>query len=154
MVTGRAGTPYFGGVFIFDVFFPHNYPDVPPLVQNLSTGQGTWRAANNLYGDGKVCVSLLQNFSADASEKWDPEKSSLYQVLMAIQTDMLEEEPFFKSGHADAPPGSAAATERSQAFNYDVALGTAQHAMGSMMRDAFHPLRSRRRFGSGGFRRS
>lgn len=33
------------------------------------------------YADGKVCLSLLGTFSsADASERWNPVSSSLFQV--------------------------------------------------------------------------
>jgi baculoviral IAP repeat-containing protein 6 len=47
-------TPYSGGLFTFDVFFPSAYPQVPPLVQLLTTGNGTVRFNPNLYADGKV----------------------------------------------------------------------------------------------------
>jgi ubiquitin-protein ligase len=34
------------------------------------------------YADGKVCLSLLGTFSSsDASERWNPATSSVFQVL-------------------------------------------------------------------------
>jgi hypothetical protein len=37
------------------------------------------------YADGKVCLSLLGTFSSsDASERWNPATSSLFQVLAAL----------------------------------------------------------------------
>jgi len=131
IVTGRSDTPYFGGVFVFDVYFPDQYPHIPPMFQNLTTGSGTWRAHNNLYGDGKVCLSLLQNFSGEASEKWDPEQSSLYQVLMGIQSHILCEEPYYAAGHAKTP----AAYHLSRAENREIRFKTIQHAMVSMIRE-------------------
>ena len=41
----------------------------------------------NLYRDGKVCLSLLGTFhGGDATEKWNPKTSSMYQVCMKRQT--------------------------------------------------------------------
>lgn len=41
VISGPAGSPYEGGLFVFDVFLPTNYPVDPPLVQMITTGQGT-----------------------------------------------------------------------------------------------------------------
>lgn len=51
LVTGPKGTPYFGGAFVFDVFFPPAYPFVPPLVQLVTTGHGQCRFNPNLVRD-------------------------------------------------------------------------------------------------------
>ena len=41
----------------------------------------------NLYRDGKVCLSLLGTFhGGDATEKWNPKTSSMYQVCVASHT--------------------------------------------------------------------
>ncbi len=53
-ITGPVGTPYEGGIFIFDMHCPENYPDVPPKVTFLTTAMGTMRFSPNLYTDGKV----------------------------------------------------------------------------------------------------
>lgn len=31
VIVGAAGTPYHDGLFFFDVYFPSNYPNVPPV---------------------------------------------------------------------------------------------------------------------------
>ena len=90
-VTGPVDTPYFGGVFLFDVFFPKDYPNVPPQVQFLNTAGGTERFHPNIYADGKVCVSLLGTYEGHDVEKWDPVKSCLGQVLVSIQSLILGE---------------------------------------------------------------
>ena len=83
VVVGADGTPYDGGCFVFDVYFPANYPAVAPLVNLDTTGGGRARFNPNLYADGKVCLSLLGTWhGGSAEEKWDPERSSLSQVLV------------------------------------------------------------------------
>ena len=59
IVTGPVDSPYSLGVFVFDVYFPLQYPHIPPLVQFMTTGGGQVRFGPNLYQDGKVCLSLL-----------------------------------------------------------------------------------------------
>src|SRR5690348_13720276 len=86
MITGPSDTPYDGGCFQFDIYFPSGYPHAPPLVNLQTTGRriilffltykylggGTIRFNPNLYNCGKginpnlnntnikkVCLSLL-----------------------------------------------------------------------------------------------
>ena len=54
IITGPEGTPYEGGCFVFDLFFPDGYPNVPPLMVLQTTGEGRQRFNPNLYADGKV----------------------------------------------------------------------------------------------------
>ena len=56
LITGPSDTPYANGCFVFDVFFPAEYPQGPMLVNLMTTGQGTVRFNPNLYNDGKVGV--------------------------------------------------------------------------------------------------
>ncbi len=86
-------SPYAGGVFAFDIFIPDDYPMVSPRVKIVTTGQGTVRFGPNLYADGKVCLSLLGTWEGP---KWDPKQSSLYQVLVSIQSLILGvEHPYY-----------------------------------------------------------
>lgn len=41
---------------MFDVFFPQDYPNVPPLMNMATNGEGRARFNPNLYADGKVSV--------------------------------------------------------------------------------------------------
>ena len=46
----------------------------------------------NLYADGKVCLSLLGTWhGGDASQKWQPGKSSLYQVWCPFGSEQITE---------------------------------------------------------------
>ncbi|OEU08956.1 UBC-like protein, partial [Fragilariopsis cylindrus CCMP1102] len=86
-------SPYSGGVFAFDIMIPDNYPNVSPKVQIITTGRGKVRFGPNLYASGKVCLSLLGTWEGP---KWNPKASSLFQVLVSIQSLILGvEHPFF-----------------------------------------------------------
>lgn len=54
LITGPADTPYANGCFEFDVYFPQDYPNSPPLVNLETTGGHSVRFNPNLYNDGKV----------------------------------------------------------------------------------------------------
>lgn len=41
VISGPVDTPYEGGLFVFDVFLPTNYPVDAPMVSMVTTGQGT-----------------------------------------------------------------------------------------------------------------
>jgi len=91
-------SPYSGGVFAFDIMIPNGYPNVSPKVQIITTGNGQVRFGPNLYACGKVCLSLLGTWEGP---KWNPERSSLFQVLVSIQSLILGvEHPYFlEPGH-------------------------------------------------------
>ena len=60
-------------------------PSVVPGTRPICR-RGSVRFNINLYQDGKVCLSLLGNNPGyDATEKWQPGSSSLFQVLLSIQ---------------------------------------------------------------------
>jgi len=54
-----------------------------------------------LYVDGKVCISLLGVTSAtDQSQRWNPDVSSLAQLMLSVQTQILgEQEPYYNEGN-------------------------------------------------------
>lgn len=59
LITGPADTPYANGCFEFDVYFPQDYPNSPPLVNLETTGGHSVRFNPNLYNDGKVSQTNL-----------------------------------------------------------------------------------------------
>ena len=81
MITGPQDTPYSNGCFEFDVFFPSDYPDSPPLVNLQTTGNQTVRFNPNLYHDGKVCLSILNTWHGRPEERWNASTSSFLQVI-------------------------------------------------------------------------
>ncbi|KAI3921466.1 hypothetical protein MKW98_013400 [Papaver atlanticum] len=92
VIVGAAGTPYHDGLFFFDIHYPSEYPDTPPLVNyhahNLSLNP-------NLYYNGKVCLSLLNTWNGSIEEHWTPGLSTMLQVLLSIQALVLNEKPYF-----------------------------------------------------------
>ena len=59
LITGPADTPYANGCFEFDVYFPQDYPNSPPLVNLETTGGHSVRFNPNLYNDGKVSWEMF-----------------------------------------------------------------------------------------------
>ena len=62
LITGPSDTPYGNGCFEFDVYFPQDYPNSPPLINLETTGNHTVRFNPNLYNDGKVSKFYSFNF--------------------------------------------------------------------------------------------
>ena len=76
-------TPYSGGCYVFDFFFPGKYPNSPPTVNFRTTGGGSVRFNPNLYNCGKVCLSLLGTWEGAQGEQWN-ETSTVLQVRYYI----------------------------------------------------------------------
>lgn len=95
VIMGSNGTPYGHGAFVFDIFFDDNYPSGPPKVNLRTTGNKAVRFNPNLYSCGKVCLSLLGTWSGKATENWDPKVSTLLQVLISIQSIIMNDDIYF-----------------------------------------------------------
>ena len=54
-----ADTPYTGGMFEFDIYFPPGYPRCPPKVKFRTTGAGSIRFNPNLYNEEKVGTEIM-----------------------------------------------------------------------------------------------
>ncbi len=65
IIAGTEGTPYDSGCFLFKMYCPTIYPDVPPRVNIYTTADGTVSFNPNLYASGKICLSLLGTFQGD-----------------------------------------------------------------------------------------
>ncbi|KAK3138039.1 hypothetical protein QOZ80_5AG0363680 [Eleusine coracana subsp. coracana] len=119
VIMGPAGTPYHDGLFFFDIYFPPQYPSVPPLVNYRAGGL---RLNPNLYACGKVCLSLLNTWSGSGCEKWNPSNSTMLQVLVSIQALVLNAKPYFNEPgyamHANTPRGE----KKSLTYNEDTFL--------------------------------
>ncbi|CAN6810780.1 unnamed protein product [Brassica oleracea] len=119
VIIGADGTPYHDGLFFFDIFFPDTYPSVPPVVHYHSGGLGI---NPNLYGCGKVCLSLLGTWSGSSKEKWLPNKSTMLQVLVSIQGLILNEKPYFNEPGLARTSGSPSGESRSKAYSESIFL--------------------------------
>ena len=92
-IIGAAGTPYHDGIFIFDISIPPNYPKCPPKIVYRSHG---FRLNTNLYANGTVCLSLLNTWAGNhRCERWNSKQSTILQVLLSIQSLVLNEKPYY-----------------------------------------------------------
>ncbi|XP_020105815.1 probable ubiquitin-conjugating enzyme E2 24 [Ananas comosus] len=118
-IVGAAGTPYHDGLFFFDIYFPPEYPHEPPLVHYNSGGL---RLNPNLYESGKVCLSLLKTWTGSGSEMWNPESSTVLQVLLSLQALVLNEKPYFNEAGYDKQIGRAEGEKNSVTYNENAFL--------------------------------
>uniref|UniRef100_A0A1X7VLP9 UBC core domain-containing protein n=1 Tax=Amphimedon queenslandica TaxID=400682 RepID=A0A1X7VLP9_AMPQE len=129
LITGPSDTPYANGCFLFDVYFPPEYPSVPMSINLCTTGQGSVRFNPNLYNDGKVCLSVLNTWHGRPEEKWNPTTSSFLQVLVSIQSLILVPEPFFNEPGYEQHRGTPYGDSKSLIYNADIFVATIQWAM-------------------------
>lgn len=116
LISGPKDTPYENGLFEFHVCYNTNetneapFPNNPPKVLFMTVGNGDYRAGPNLYQGqkiedsntkiikikgGKLCLSLINTWSGQSSEKWNKDTSSLISIMVAIQSSVLIEYPYF-----------------------------------------------------------
>eukprot|EP00210_Caulerpa_lentillifera_P002804 g2678.t1 len=129
LIVGPEDTPYSGGCFIFDIYFPPTYPHTPPNVVLRTTGGGQVRFNPNLYECGTVCLSLLGTWSGAAGETWDPNASSAFQLLVSIQSLILVDEPYFNEPGYETQMNSEAGNTASRLYNQDIREQTIHRAM-------------------------
>jgi len=90
LLISSGNDPYTGGMFEFHVYFPDEYPRVPPQVHLMTTASGTVRFNPNLYNCGKVCLSLLGTWSG---EQWNPLLNNMVHVVLAISVMIFTDQP-------------------------------------------------------------
>ncbi|CAL1398049.1 unnamed protein product [Linum trigynum] len=119
VIVGAYGTPYQDGLFFFDFHLPPEYPDVPPSAYYHSGGL---RINPNLYEEGKVCLSLLNTWTGRGNEVWDPNSSSILQVLVSLQGLVLNSRPYFNEAGYDKQVGTAEGEKNSLSYNENTFL--------------------------------
>ncbi|KAG2683754.1 hypothetical protein I3760_10G048200 [Carya illinoinensis] len=120
-IVGAHGTPYHDGLFFFDIFLPLDYPYQPPVVHYNSGGL---RVNPNLYESGKVCLSLLNTWTGTGSEVWNPESSTILQVLLSLQALVLNDKPYFNEAGYEKQIGRAEGERNSISYNENAFLVT------------------------------
>jgi ubiquitin-protein ligase len=132
LITGPPDTPYDSGCLIFDIYAPSEYPNKAPFFWFMN--HGGKRFNPNLYNCGKVCLSILGTYSGPnptQSEKWNPNTSTLLQVLISIQAQILIDEPYFNEPGYESLIGTDRGKINSKTYNADIRLYT----MKSTVRD-------------------
>ncbi|KAJ1417650.1 Ubiquitin-conjugating enzyme E2 [Sesbania bispinosa] len=120
-IVGASGTPYHDGLFFFDICFPPEYPNEPPMVHYNSGGL---RLNPNLYESGKICLSLLNTWAGTGTEVWNPGSSTILQVLLSLQALVLNEKPYFNEAGYDQQIGRAEGEKNSVSYNENAFLVT------------------------------
>ncbi|KAL8872528.1 MAG: hypothetical protein Q9174_001860 [Haloplaca sp. 1 TL-2023] len=130
LIIGPTDTPYDGGLFEFDIVCGGDYPATPPSVWFLTTGRGVASFNPNLYGYGKVCLSLINTWpSPDPASQWQPYKSTLHSVLVSIQAMILWKWPYENEPtHEGAHLKGGQLLQRCLAYNEDIRFKTLRYA--------------------------
>lgn len=118
-IVGAPGTPYHDCLFFFDIWLPPDYPHEPPMVHYNSGGL---RVNPNLYESGRVCLSLLNTWTGSGTETWNPQSSTVLQVLLSLQALVLNQKPYFNEAGYDQQVGSAEGEKNSGSYNENAFL--------------------------------
>ncbi|KAI8937809.1 hypothetical protein NX059_005506 [Plenodomus lindquistii] len=96
LIIGPQGTPYENGMYEFDLFCGTEFPYKPPqMFYRYPTACQQVINPNLHRHDGKaVCLSLLGTWLSGAKgEDWQPNQSTILQVLISVQAMIFCEEP-------------------------------------------------------------
>ncbi|KAI3765031.1 hypothetical protein L2E82_15052 [Cichorium intybus] len=118
-IIGAPGTPYQDALFFFDIYLPPEYPNEPPMVHYNSGGL---RVNPNLYESGRVCLSLLNTWTGTGTETWNPNGSTILQVLLSLQALVLNQKPYFNEAGYDQQVGSVEGEKNSCSYNENAFL--------------------------------
>jgi hypothetical protein len=136
LIIGTAGTPYAGGCFEFHIACPRDYPEAPPSVWLVTTGRGRVRFNPNLYEDGLVCSSLLNQGSGWGDVTWRPGQSNLLEVCCALLWVHMNAEVYFAEPGEEDLIGTEEGEASNEAYCDIVRYGNVRYAMVEMLR---HP---------------
>ncbi|KAK9457321.1 hypothetical protein V1511DRAFT_508759 [Dipodascopsis uninucleata] len=111
LIIGPADTPYEMAPFLFDIHITSHFPTDPPECYFHSWNtNGIGRVNPNLYEDGKICLSLLGTWPGEqSSETWNPETSSILQLLVSLQGLVLNNTPYYNEAGYDTVQGAETA---------------------------------------------
>lgn len=128
MIMGSEDTPYAHGAFEFDFFAGHSYPNQPPKMTLLTTGNGQVRFNPNLYNNGYVCLSLLGTWSGHGSENWLP-TSTILQLIISLQSLVMNEDIYYNEPSFAQSKGSPSAKYLNTAYSNIVKYCNVRFAM-------------------------
>lgn len=82
LIMGSNGTPHGHEPYLLDIYFDDTYLNNLSKVNFTSTWNGQIRFSPNLYNCSKVCLSLLDTWRRSVMENWDPQVSTLVQIIV------------------------------------------------------------------------
>lgn len=95
-------------------------------MQSVHYHSGGLRLNPNLYESGKICLSLLNTWTGGDSELWNPQSSTVLQVLVSLQALVLNEKPYFNEAGYDTHLGKTEGEKNSVSYNENAFLLTCQ----------------------------
>ena len=131
IITGPADTPYEQGLYIFDMTLSNEFPTKPPQVH--FSNNGGVRFNPNLYNCGKVCLSLLGTWRGDKGESWNSATSTLFQILVSIQSQILIDEPFFNEPGYEKQIGTQSGIKNSKDYNDNIRQYNLDYAINGLI---------------------
>jgi len=94
LVIGPEGTPYHNMFLYFDIQCGNSYPFNPPTVKFLSpNGRDSMRIHPNLYGNGKVCLSILGTWVGPPWTALMTIEKILITILSILDNEPIKNEP-------------------------------------------------------------
>ncbi|MCD7466838.1 hypothetical protein HAX54_003876 [Datura stramonium] len=104
VIIGPQGTPYHDGLFVFDVLFPQNYPDVPPHFEDLVIGHFRCHAVDVLsackaYLEGATVGSVVKGIVQGASATEDRSSTIFRESVSRMMNGLIS--LFTKHGAKD-----------------------------------------------------
>jgi ubiquitin-protein ligase len=137
LIIGPRGTPYEHGLFLFDIYFPEEYPTYPPKIRFMTTGSGNFRFSPLIDRAGKICLSLIGGWSNSGErENWNPKSSNLSQIIIAF-TQLLFSDRIIESepGH-ESSMSNVLGIYQNEAFANIVRCNNIQYAILDNIKDS------------------
>ncbi|KXX76244.1 putative ubiquitin-conjugating enzyme protein 17 [Madurella mycetomatis] len=122
LIVGPDDTPYEHGLFEFDMLCGKDFPRTPPSMYFQTTGGGVAHFNPNLYSNGTICLSLLGTWKG---HPWEPDRSSILQILVSIQAMVFNSEPYYNEPGYEKNPNKTGA----EAYNKRIEQLTIQYAV-------------------------
>tara|TARA_Y100001980_G_C14551668_1_gene335227 strand:- start:1395 stop:2072 length:678 start_codon:yes stop_codon:yes gene_type:complete len=99
LIIGPEDTIYFGGLYFFNIEFPTNYPNVPPVITYRTSS--AVRIHPNMYVNGKVCLSVLGTWKGPPWTASMDISCILLSIQSLLNNSPLMNEPGFEkyTGH-------------------------------------------------------
>ncbi len=133
IISGPKNTPYEYGLFIFNMTIPTDFPAKPPLCILENTGGKRFNP--NAYDTGYICSSILNTWKGLASESWTPELSTIFQILVSIQSQIFVEQPYFNEPGYEKSMNTPTGQQHSKEYNDNIMQYTLDHAIIDLIED-------------------
>jgi baculoviral IAP repeat-containing protein 6 len=87
LISGKPESPFADGLFLFDIFIPDGYPEIPPLLLFRTSNNTNFSFHPDLLQNGSIISNLL-NTQLSGPNGWS-NRCTLSQVLLHIQSKIL-----------------------------------------------------------------